>query len=1199
MDKISLRVNCGYCRVAMKELADKPEEFKQLFQQALQLDDSYFESYHGQKLPCKFKIHAKEIKHAFSKRWHPQKDKKWYESIFSLQRWNFLQTTEKQLHSLEKCNACFNQFYAEQKTFPLKPIYTPQHDISMTMPKDVSEGTYVAIAIEKLDKDCEQRFGKPFVETLVKCKIVEKSKSQSEKLSEKRKMLKKCRDTIYEGFKKTIPEMILKENESIKAYTRKRKAQYFAHNPAKKKKSHSPTFDNVSWDTATVLDDLKKAETLGQKITWSSFAREHGVCEKNGGQIIKEFAESHNINTAGLSKHASHGDRVRASKLKFPGKQVAIAVPPPPATVREVWKTQVESGELKLGVMCTPYTISRFSTTHGKLNVEEIKVQGRKIPLKQLRARMLLKHEKYMHLYSDEKIKGMTNEEIRASIAKYKPNLEETLTREELSDILKAQQRTRHLAIWHDHATVLSKGYILITIHTLYDPAVHIEDMEEKASVQTLVEEPQLYMFALNSSSVEDQAAIIPDRVECLQDLDEPVYTSEGVPVNDVMKYFVGDHPAQQFERGTQVGGNYKCGGCGCRSQLMDDQAHALRCTVRSLQDIQSIALDGVFGKVPKSIKPLYLPDLSINEIRKELAARGRSVTKKIRSDMQQELQDILQGIQRVPSLLILQPEQNISNLHLQRYAILDCEPMHDIKGHILNLLQELPAILPPYILSTCNTRIKQCLSKEKKSAADLRTALIHIYLILTSVQGIAWELQTLVQSLLIISEIFYSSSSQRSPKLVLQLYNNVWLHHQLCYDIFQTPTSRTSLFGLYLHAISCHAPKQFELVCLKSVNSENQERMFGQCRQIAEHATNRHPENIIVNVVLRMQKKTIYQTNTDTIVSKAAESLPAFDRTHFPANFINKYKDSWQAHLEQISPYLLCGENEWWRKTDNGFTFHDGAQDPPYQSCGPNLLHFRDANEADVKRRHSQCWKQVLENNIPLPTTEIKTYTQDGHYISTQQYTNATPQPQLIANPMENSHHTVCSSHAITNHPVEAEETMDSCSDSISYSLKYPTHHAHQLEGRQTEEQLPSSTKKRGTVIGNPNENCDYITECTTEGLKTTMCRSIAQCTGVRKEVIQLDKLRQHLKEQKQSNKTLRHEDIHNYETVLSKVKTIVSHLKTSSMDKISDIEKQFYAQHGRIPVSTNDSELWAIENKKKTYAAKLLQAWDENKMK
>lgn len=128
----------------------------------------------------------------------------------------------------------------------------------------------------------------------------------------------------------------------------------------------------------------------------------------------------------------------------------------------------MESGELQLGVLCTPYTISRYTTTQGKINVEEIKVQGRKIPLKELRAKMLLKHEKYMHLYSDEKIKGMTNEELRTIIAKYKSNLEETLTREELSEIIKIQQRTRHPAIWHDHATVLSKGYILITIHTHY-----------------------------------------------------------------------------------------------------------------------------------------------------------------------------------------------------------------------------------------------------------------------------------------------------------------------------------------------------------------------------------------------------------------------------------------------------------------------------------------------------------------------------------------------------------------------------------------------------------------------------------------------------------------------------------------------------------------------------------------------------------
>ena len=47
--------------------------------------------------------------------------------------------------------------------------------------------------------------------------------------------------------------------------------------------------------------------------------------------------------------------------------------------------------------------------------------------------------------------------------------------------------------------------------------------------------------------------------------------------------------------------GRYKCGGCGCKAELMDDQAHALRCKWRSTADLQSIAIGGVFGRVRKS----------------------------------------------------------------------------------------------------------------------------------------------------------------------------------------------------------------------------------------------------------------------------------------------------------------------------------------------------------------------------------------------------------------------------------------------------------------------------------------------------------------------------------------------------------------------------------------------------------------------
>ena len=45
------------------------------------------------------------------------------------------------------------------------------------------------------------------------------------------------------------------------------------------------------------------------------------------------------------------------------------------------------------------------------------------------------------------------------------------------------------------------------------------------------------------------------DRVECLLDMAEPLTASNGVSIDDEMRFFKGNSPAQQFERGTQQGG--------------------------------------------------------------------------------------------------------------------------------------------------------------------------------------------------------------------------------------------------------------------------------------------------------------------------------------------------------------------------------------------------------------------------------------------------------------------------------------------------------------------------------------------------------------------------------------------------------------------------------------------------------------------
>ena len=46
--------------------------------------------------------------------------------------------------------------------------------------------------------------------------------------------------------------------------------------------------------------------------------------------------------------------------------------------------------------------------------------------------------------------------------------------------------------------------------------------------------------------------------------------------------------------------------------------------------------------------------------------------------------------------------------------------------------------------------------------------------------------------------------------------------------------------------------------MCLKSINTENQERLFQQAKSIASKCSNRKPDNVISSVLLRLQAREI-----------------------------------------------------------------------------------------------------------------------------------------------------------------------------------------------------------------------------------------------------------------------------------------------------------------------------------------------------
>ena len=151
--------------------------------------------------------------------------------------------------------------------------------------------------------------------------------------------------------------------------------------------------------------------------------------------------------------------------------------------------------------------------------------------------------------------------------------------------------------------------------------------------------------------------------------------------------------------------------------------------------------------------------------------------------------------------------------------------------------------------------------------------------------------------------------------------------------------------------------------MCLKSINAESQEGMFGQCRRIAERTTNRHPDNIITQIMIRTPcKHPIYEKTRclNSIVRKAAAGLPDFRGTTVPFELPDKYKDSWQAHLQRISPFLVYGRNVWWSAIEEAYEFKDGHSDPEFQSAGPHLFHFRDTDRHD---RQHECWERMILN--------------------------------------------------------------------------------------------------------------------------------------------------------------------------------------------------------------------------------------------
>ena len=155
---------------------------------------------------------------------------------------------------------------------------------------------------------------------------------------------------------------------------------------------------------------------------------------------------------------------------------------------------------------------------------------------------------------------------------------------------------------------------------------------------------------------------------------------------------------------------------------------------------------------------------LKVQDLREELQLRGIEVTGKRKKELEMDFDELRRGITNVPALLQGVPDKSLVEYGLQNYEISPIEPLHDIKGHLSNMIDEIKILLNGPAKEKVDSICSSVLSKETLRASDLRKGAILILLSIHELEPNSLVTHVL-ESAVEICEILYADPEKRSPQ--------------------------------------------------------------------------------------------------------------------------------------------------------------------------------------------------------------------------------------------------------------------------------------------------------------------------------------------------------------------------------------------------------------------------------------------------
>ena len=352
--------------------------------------------------------------------------------------------------------------------------------------------------------------------------------------------------------------------------------------------------------------------------------------------------------------------------------------------------------------------------------------------------------------------------------------------------------------------------------------------------------------------------------------------------IQDIIRFFHGNGPACQLEAGQQKGGDFPCWVCPINMNSSNDVAHVFYQPIMGIKERIREVLMTKSSKDKTKLNYLHMfSKLKKHEVEIELQERNIKYSCEEKApELNQKLRNEMHGIQRLPALFFTEPEASPENMLLELYEILPCEPLHEVKGHIQNLFEEIPYHTKKEKLFQ-KTIDHVMGGKNCNRGVDYRVGLIQLVVLLRD--KIDDDIFNIFETMCEIQEVLYSCESKRSVEMILRLQNQSFLHMMLLQKIVKdNPLSpkltKKKFYGKYLHALIAHAPMLLRMVSGKSINTEEEERTFNSLKTITTSTTNFHPDHVILNGIIRYQAKgdfnAPYLIHSETVVSKFSKEF-------------------------------------------------------------------------------------------------------------------------------------------------------------------------------------------------------------------------------------------------------------------------------------------------------------------------------------